>query len=187
MFMSSRRPRGGPVPRSPRFCSTIASLCPRDPCTPVLHGADLMQVNPLDQTVAAPEGAAPTTVISTFEQQDPEQVEEPTAVVVCPFLFEDLDAVLTNEADGSPTLFHYGCVAGCVVLAPALLAGTFFTPGLPVAWAAGDPLLGLAVVAFALIWGVGVPMLLAETRRTCRGATCRRQVLRAVLGPFRMR
>jgi hypothetical protein len=64
---------------------------------------------------------------------------------VCPFLFEDLDAMLTNEADGSPTLFYYGCVAGCVALALACLAGTFATPGLPEAWAASDPLLGLAV------------------------------------------
>jgi hypothetical protein len=115
-----------------------------------------MQVNPLDQTVAAPEGAPPTTVISTFEQQDPEQVEAveelTTAVVVCPFLFEDVDAMLTNEADGSPTLFYYGCVAGCVALALAFLAGTFATPGLPVAWAAGDPLLGLAVVAYDTPW-----------------------------------
>jgi hypothetical protein len=63
--------------------------------------------------------------------------------------------MLTNEADGSPTLFYYGCVASCVAAALALLAGTFVTPGLPEAWrAAGDPLLGLALVAAALIWAV---------------------------------
>jgi hypothetical protein len=129
-----------------------------------------MQVNQLDQTAATPEGASPmaTTTANGGRQQEDEELT--TAVVVCPFLFEDLDAMLTNEADGSPTLFYYGCVAGSVALAPALLAGTFFTPGLPEAWAAGDPLLGLGLVAFALIWGVGYPMLLAEARRTCRGA-----------------
>ena len=121
-----------------------------------------MQVNPLDQTAAAP----PTTITNRGQEDE----ELTTAVVVCPFLFEDLDAMLTNEADGSPTLFYYGCVAGCVALALACLAGTFATPGLPEAWAAGDPLLGLALVAGALIWGVGAPMILAETRRTCCGA-----------------
>eukprot|EP01046_Picozoa_sp_COSAG06_P021110 COSAG06_NODE_1571_length_9064_cov_22.348689_8_plen_227_part_00 len=67
-------------------------------------------------------------------------------------------------------LVYYGCVAGCVAWGLAVLPGTFGTPGLPEAWAAGDPLLGLALVAGVLVFGVGVPMMLAEARHTCHGA-----------------
>jgi hypothetical protein len=129
-----------------------------------------MQVNQLDQTAATPEGASPMATTITNGGQEDVAEELTTAAVVCPFLFEDVDAMLTNEADGSPTLLYHGCVTSCVAMALASLAGTFVTPGLPMAWAAGDPLLGLALVANALVYGVGVPMLLAETRRTCRGA-----------------
>ena len=57
-----------------------------------------------------------------------------------------------------------------LAISPAVLAGTAFSPSLPEAWAAGDPLLTLALVAGALVFGVGLPMQLAETRRACRGA-----------------
>eukprot|EP01046_Picozoa_sp_COSAG06_P049298 COSAG06_NODE_7560_length_2459_cov_2.031780_2_plen_52_part_01 len=52
-----------------------------------------MQVNQLDQTAATPQGTPPTTI--TNGGQEDEKLT--TAAVVCPFLFEDLDAMLTNE------------------------------------------------------------------------------------------
>ena len=116
-----------------------------------------------ENPLAAVDDAPVTNESNESDTQQP-------GLAVCPFLVADLDTMLTRKTDGRPTLFFYCCVAGCVAQSLAWLSGTFFEPGLPAAWEAGDPLLGLAVVAFAFVTGVGMPMALAETRRTCRDA-----------------
>ena len=88
-------------------------------------------------------------------------------MVVCPFLFEDLDALLSTRI-GAPTLLFHLVVLGSMVFGVTLLLGVFVLPNLPDAIATNDPLLGLALIAFSLINIVVVPMTLEEMRQTCR-------------------
>ncbi len=90
-------------------------------------------------------------------------------LVPCPFLFDDVDSMLTR-ADGGPTLLFHALVGSYLVTGAAFLAGTFFTPGLPDAIEARDPLLLIFVVVMFVSTGVMLPLQLVETRRTCHAA-----------------
>jgi hypothetical protein len=95
--------------------------------------------------------------------------KEGEPMVVCPYLFEELDVWLTQPGSNSPTLFFRAAQAACVAWGLALLAGTFATPGLQDAWEASDPLLALGLVLLFISIGVLVPLRLDELRTTIRG------------------
>eukprot|EP01043_Picozoa_sp_COSAG02_P020119 COSAG02_NODE_985_length_15457_cov_108.738247_7_plen_535_part_00 len=91
------------------------------------------------------------------------------SMVICPFLFEDLDSLLTLPG-GAPTLYFGAVVATSVAMGLGLLAGTFYTPGLLDAWEAGDLLLALGVGCFAVSTIVLQSLLLVDMRASIRGA-----------------
>eukprot|EP01043_Picozoa_sp_COSAG02_P084789 COSAG02_NODE_22559_length_748_cov_1.084746_1_plen_170_part_01 len=105
---------------------------------------------------------------TTANSDDNDLVE--TTMVVCPFLFEELDAMLTRP-DGAPTIYFHAVVATSVAMGLAMLTGTFCTPGLLHAWEASDPLLALGLVFFGIVCTVLLPLVLGDMRGTIHGAT----------------
>ena len=90
-------------------------------------------------------------------------------MVVCPYLFDELDERLT-QPNGSPTLCFRAAKAAVRIHRLAFLAGTCITPGLLDAWEARDPLLALGLGLLAVAFGVIIPRLYYEARSTIRGA-----------------
>jgi hypothetical protein len=130
-------------------------------------GGDHAQLDASLDAAAAPslldDAAAETTTSSGSEE---------VRMVVCPFLFKSLDAILTlpdGSPDGSPTWFFYLAVSTGPAISLALLAGLFMFPGLLDAWEANDKLLAVGLLCLVVLDSVAVPMQLFNVRSIIHG------------------
>eukprot|EP01052_Picozoa_sp_SAG31_P042704 SAG31_NODE_6865_length_1866_cov_1.503679_1_plen_353_part_00 len=80
---------------------------------------------------------------------------------------QDFDRLLSTST-GRPAPFFIASMLSIVGLSSCWLAGTFFTPGLQMAYDATDPLLGLVAVAGWVNTGPCYYVLFTETRRLVR-------------------
>ena len=90
-------------------------------------------------------------------------------MVVCPYLFEGWDAMLTWSCSGSPTLLFRAAQGSIIAWAWSCMAGTAVTPGVWDAKNAHDPLLALALASAFVSNAVVIPLLLEEVRVTISG------------------
>jgi hypothetical protein len=108
--------------------------------------------------------ACPTTDDALGAEKEGEPI-----LVRCPYLFEELNAQLTQPGCDKPTWFFRASQASGVAFGLAVLAGTHLTPGLQEAWQARDPLLALGLTVLFIRNGVLVPFQLEDLRATVRG------------------
>ena len=99
-----------------------------------------------------------------------QEAADSEAPAVCPNPTDKIDRWLTDRGTGGPTLLFRAAQLACGLASAAVCAGTFLTPSLADAVEHRDPLLFGAVLAFALVLGPGVMLILADARRVCRYA-----------------
>eukprot|EP01043_Picozoa_sp_COSAG02_P075788 COSAG02_NODE_15789_length_1141_cov_0.864683_1_plen_256_part_10 len=133
---------------------------------PTQEGAPFMVRRDGDDYSAVEAGSVAS---SNSDEKTADGPDNHNEMVVCPYLFEDLDALLTRPS-GSPTPLSRAAQVGSVGAGLACVAGTFCTPGLLDAWAANDPLLALALASLFVCSSVVAPLLLEEVRVAIRGA-----------------